>query len=92
MHFVDVAWWGYLLTIISGIAFGTLQSLILKRSVLDGKTNRVLYFMKYLLWTAALISAAFIGVPILLVFTVSSSVCLIILSMLFYRKAQREAH
>jgi hypothetical protein len=92
VNFADVAWWGYLLTVISGIAFGTLQSLILKRSVLSGNSNRALYFVKYLLWAAALVSAAFIGIPILIVFTVSSSVFLIILSTLFYRKAQREAH
>ena len=50
MNFADVAWWGYLLTVISGIAFGTLQSLILKRSVLIVKSKRALYFVKYILW------------------------------------------
>ena len=92
MHFADVAWWGYLLTVISGAAFGTFQSLILKRAVLNGKSNRVLYFGKYLLWAVALVAAALIGIPILIVFTVSSSVLLIVLSTIFYRKAQREAH
>lgn len=91
MHFADVAWWGYLLTVLSGIAFGAFQSLILKRAVFDVKSRRILLPLKFFLWAAALLGAAFIAIPVLLVFTLSSSVTLLVLSTLFYRKAQREA-
>ena len=54
MDFTGIAWWVYMLTVVGGIGFGILQSLLVKKSLLGEKRHQWLYLLKYLLWGGVL--------------------------------------
>lgn len=91
MNFAGIAWWAYLLTAMAGVGFGLVQGLLMKRAVLGDKPKKWLYFVKSFLWVAALVIMALISIPLLLVFTIASSITLLTISALLYRKSQKGA-
>jgi len=91
MDFAGIAWWAYLLAASAGAGFGVLQSLIMKRALLEEQAKKWLYAVKYALWAVALAVMALVSIPLLLVFVVAASITLVIVSLLIYRKAQKGA-
>jgi hypothetical protein len=92
MSFVGIAWWAYLLTVLAGLGLGALQSLLLKRAVLEEQPKMWLFAAKVLLWAAALVITAFLSIPMLVVLAAVSSATYVVVSMGIYRRIRKEAN
>ena len=91
MDFTGIAWWVYMLTVVGGIGFGILQSLLVKKSLLGEKRHQWLYMLKYLLWGGVLCGLALLSVPVMLVFAVAASAAMLASTAVLYHKARKEA-
>ena len=91
MDFSGIAWWAYGATALAGLAFGILQSLLVKSAVMGKQPRHWLYPLKLGLWAAALLIMGLISPPLLVVFAVVASITLLVGSAIFFRKAQKEA-
>ena len=90
MDFGSVTWVAYLATGLVGVGFGLFQGVLMRRAALGSKPRHGLFLLKLALWAMALVTAALISIPLLLVFVAVSTLTMLIVSLWFYHTARKE--